>query len=185
MTEKSAPPHIEIATFAAGCFWCVEAMFKRIKGVTHVESGYAGGTEKSPSYERVCSGETGAAEVIHIEYDASTVKFETLLEVFFKVHDPTSLNRQGNDIGTQYRSAVFFHNDQQKALTLSAIEALEKAKVYDKEIVTTLEPFANYTRAEDYHQNYYEERGGENSYCSLVVTPKIEKFKEAFKHLLV
>ena len=171
---------MEVATLAAGCFWCVEAIYQQLEGVVKVESGYAGGQVKDPTYKQVCTGTTGHAEVIQITYDPTKVSFEGLLEVFFKTHDPTTLNRQGADEGTQYRSAVFFHTEEQKAKTEEIIAALDKAGAYSSKIVTSIEPYAMYTKAEDYHQNYFNENGS-NPYCQMVVRPKVEKFQKVFK----
>jgi peptide-methionine (S)-S-oxide reductase len=171
---------MEVATLAAGCFWCVEAIYQQLEGVEKVESGYAGGQVKDPTYKEVCTGTTGHAEVIQVTYDPKKVSFEGLLEVFFKTHDPTTLNRQGADQGTQYRSAIFFHNEEQKTKSAEIIAALNSSGAFGSKIVTSLEPYAMYSAAEDYHQNYFNENG-ENSYCQMVVRPKVEKFQKVFK----
>jgi peptide-methionine (S)-S-oxide reductase len=171
------------ATFGAGCFWCIEACFKDIRGVLDVYPGYAGGIIDNPTYEQVCSGMTSHAEVARIVYDDSMVSFDELLEVFWFVHDPTQLNRQGNDIGTQYRSVVFYHNDFQKERTQFFIDKLTQEKVWDNPIVTELVPINNFFRAEQYHHNYFE-LNPQNSYCQAVVRPKVEKFKKVFSKKL-
>ncbi len=171
---------MEVATLAAGCFWCVEAIYQQLEGVVKVESGYAGGQVKNPTYKQVCTGTTGHAEVIQITFDPKKVSFEGLLEVFFKTHDPTTLNRQGADEGTQYRSAIFFHNEAQKTQAAEIIADLDKSGAFNSKIVTSLEPYAMYSAAEDYHQNYFNENGG-NPYCQMVVKPKVEKFQKVFK----
>ncbi len=174
---------MEIAVFGGGCFWCTEAVFQQLKGVLKVLPGYAGGTVEQPSYEQVSTGTTGHAEVIRIEFDPKLVSFRDLLNVFFATHDPTQLNRQGNDVGTQYRSAVFYASEEQKADAEAAIAELEKEKVFDSSVVTTVEPLKNFSLAEDYHQNYFKNNPG-NPYCAAVISPKVAKFRETFKHLL-
>ncbi len=174
----------EFATFGAGCFWCVEAIYQQLDGVEKVESGYAGGKNANPTYKEVCTGETGHAEVIQITYDPAKLTFLQLLEIFFKVHDPTTLNRQGADEGTQYRSSVFYHNDEQKQITENVIKELDAAGAYNNKIVTQLEPFTEFFVAEDYHQNYFNENGDKNPYCQMVVRPKVEKFQKVFKEKL-
>jgi peptide-methionine (S)-S-oxide reductase len=175
--------NIDTATFGAGCFWCVEALFQRLDGVLSVKSGYAGGKTKNPTYKEVCSGSTGYAEVIQLTYDKSRISFDELLEVFWKTHDPTTMNRQGNDVGTQYRSAVFYHNEEQRRIAESYKKKLNEEKVYPDPIVTEITPIANYYPAEDYHQNYYKQNSGQ-SYCQFVIQPKIEKFEKVFKQRL-
>src|SRR5690606_23173052 len=170
---------IDTATFAAGCFWCVEAQFLELKGVKKVIPGYTGGLTKNPTYEDVLTGKTGHAEAINIIYDADILSFDQLVEAFFVAHDPTQLNRQGNDIGTQYRSAIFYHNVAQKDLITYYISKLNNEKVYPKPIVTKVEPFTKFYEAEDYHKNYYA-RNLDNPYCSQVIQPKLEKFKKVF-----
>lgn len=171
--------NLEKATFGAGCFWCVEAVFQRLKGVEKVESGYAGGHVKNPSYKEICNGNTGHAEVCQITYNPREISFKELLEVFWKTHDPTTLNRQGNDVGTQYRSVVFYHNDEQKQLAEQYKKQLDESGAFNDPVVTEISPFTNFYVAEDYHQNYYNEHGGQ-PYCTIVITPKLEKFKSAF-----
>ncbi len=173
----------DTATFGAGCFWCVEAIFQELKGVHSVKSGYAGGFVKNPSYKEVCTGRTGHAEVAQIVYDPSVISFEELLEVFWKTHDPTTLNRQGADVGTQYRSAVFFHNEEQKEKAAFYMKKLDESGAFQNPIVTTIEPYENYYEAEDYHQDYYNNNGSQG-YCRMVIQPKVEKFRKAFSEKL-
>lgn len=174
---------IDTATFGAGCFWCIEAVFQRLEGVISVTSGYSGGSIKNPSYKEVCSGNTGHAEVAQIVYDKSKISFDELLEVFWKTHDPTTLNSQGNDYGTQYRSAVFYHNEEQKQLAEGYKKKLNEAHVYPNPIVTEITAFKEFYPAEDYHQNYYNQNG-EQGYCRFVIQPKVEKFEKVFKDKL-
>lgn len=173
----------ESATFGAGCFWCVEAVFERLEGVVKVEAGYSNGMIKNPTYKEVCSGLTGCAEVAKVYFDPDIVSYATLLEVFWRTHDPTTLNRQGNDVGTQYRSGIYYVNDEQKEIATKSLEAIREVALYDDEIVTEIEPLLDYTAAEDYHQNYYNLNKGE-SYCTYVISPKVEKFKKLFKDKL-
>jgi peptide-methionine (S)-S-oxide reductase len=173
----------DTATFGTGCFWCTEAVFQELKGVIKVTSGYSGGHVTKPSYEEVCSGTTGHAECLQIVYDPSVVSFDELLEVFWEAHDPTTLNRQGNDVGTQYRSAIFYHNDEQQKKAEHYKAELEKSHAYDKPIVTEITAFAKFYPAEDYHQDYYRLHGSQ-PYCHLVIRPKVEKFEKAFKNKL-
>ena len=172
---------METAVLAGGCFWCVEAVFQQLNGVDHVESGYTGGSVRNPTYEQVCEGNTGHAEVIKIWYDPAVVSFTELLEVFFKTHDPTTLNRQGADVGTQYRSAIFYRNEEEKRISEEIIRELGDSGYYSDKIVTTLEPLKEYYPAEDYHQNYFRLKGDQNPYCQMVVKPKLEKFEKIFK----
>lgn len=176
-------PQLKKATFGMGCFWCTEAVFQRIKGVTKVESGYSGGTVKNPTYEQVTTGKTGHAEVSQITYDPAKISYAELLEVFWKMHDPTTLNRQGADIGTQYRSAIFYFDAQQKAEAEQYKTELNKAKVYPNPIVTQIVAAQPFYKAEDYHQNYFKLNGKE-PYCRLVILPKIEKLEKVFKDKL-
>jgi len=169
----------EIATLAGGCFWCLEAVFDDMKGVESVESGYMGGRVPNPSYEQVCSGETGHAEVVRLTYDPSVVSFKEILEVFFVIHDPTTLNRQGNDVGTQYRSAVFYHSGAQKSTAEEVIANLNSARIYDDPIVTEVAPASEFCVAEDYHQEYFR-RNPAQPYCAYVVRPKVAKFRKHF-----
>lgn len=167
------------ATFGAGCFWCVEACFADLKGVVSVTSGYSGGHKKNPTYKEVCEGTTGHAEIARIVYDPAQISFEELLEVFWFVHDPTTLNRQGNDIGTQYRSIIFYHNDEQKQLATEYKQKLDQSGAFDRPVVTEISALTNYYPAEDYHQNYFD-NNPDNPYCNAVVRPKVEKFRKVF-----
>ena len=175
--------NLDTATLGAGCFWCVEAIFQQLKGVEKVVSGYSGGQIKNPSYKEVCAGTTGHAEVCQLYYDPSVISFEEILEVFWQTHDPTTLNQQGADKGTQYRSAVFYHSEEQKQKADFYKGKLTEQKVFDNPIVTEIVEFTNFYPAEDYHQNYFNENG-EQGYCRMVVQPKVEKFKKAFKDKL-
>jgi peptide-methionine (S)-S-oxide reductase len=175
---------METATFGSGCFWCTEAVFQRLKGVEKVTSGYSGGFVENPSYQEVCNGDTGHAEVTQIQYDPAQISFEELLEVFWKTHDPTTLNQQGNDYGTQYRSAVFYHNDEQKRLAEEYKKKLDAAKVWDRPIVTEITKFTNFYPAEQYHQNYYNNNPNQG-YCSYIIRPKVKKLEEVFRDKLV
>jgi len=170
----------DTATFGAGCFWCVEAVFQRLNGVLSVTSGYSGGNKVNPSYEDVCTGKTGHAEVCQIVFDPKIISYDELLKVFWSIHDPTTPNQQGADIGTQYRSVIFYHNDIQKSLAVKYKKKLDDQKVFDKPIVTEIEPFKEFYKAENYHQNYYKENS-EKPYCSIVIRPKLEKFEKVFK----
>ncbi len=169
----------EMATLAGGCFWCLEAVYRDLRGVVHVESGYTGGETLNPTYEQVCSGTTGHAEVVQLTFNPQIVSFKELLEVFFTIHDPTTLNRQGADIGTQYRSAIFYHSPEQKRVAEETIAELDAAKVWDAKIVTQLAPLEEYYKAEDYHQEYFE-RNTYQPYCQAVVAPKVSKFRRKF-----
>jgi peptide-methionine (S)-S-oxide reductase len=169
----------EVATFAGGCFWCLEAVFLDLNGVQKVESGYAGGSVPNPSYEQVCTGTTGHAEVVQVTFDPQVITYEELLEVFFAIHDPTTLNRQGNDVGTQYRSAIFYHSPEQKAAAEQAIARLTAASTLGRPVVTEVKPFTAFFRAEDYHQEYFR-RNPAQPYCRLVVAPKVAKARKHF-----
>ncbi len=173
----------EKATFGSGCFWCSEAVFQRLKGVNSVKSGYSGGTVENPTYEAVCTGTTGHAEVIQVEYDEQIISYEELLEVFWNTHDPTTLNRQGNDVGTQYRSVIFYHTDDQRKLAESYLRTLEDEKIWSDPIMTEISPLENFYPAENYHEDYFN-RNGSQPYCSFVVAPKVKKFKEVFSSKL-
>jgi len=177
---KVAVPVTEKATFGMGCFWCSEAIFQRLKGVTKVESGYAGGNYKNPTYEDVCTGNTGHAEVVQITYDPAVISYKELLEIFWKMHDPTTLNRQGADVGTQYRSVIFYHTVEQKALAEAYKTALNKERVYPDPIITEIAPFTNFYVAENYHQNYFK-LNGQEPYCRMVIMPKVDKLEKIFK----
>ena len=174
---------MEKATFGAGCFWCIEAVFQDLAGVESVVSGYMGGKTKNPTYREVCSGRTGHAEVAQITYNPDTISFKDLLEVFWKTHDPTTLNRQGNDVGSQYRSAVFYHNEEQKQLAEKYKQELDASGAFSKPIVTEITEIETFYPAEDYHQNYFKNNPGEG-YCSFVIRPKVEKFKKVFGNKL-
>ena len=182
-TKKTDPKpmnsELQVATFGAGCFWCTEAVFLNLKGVTKVVSGYSGGKVKNPSYRDVCTGETGHAEVTQITYDPKQVTFEELLEVFWNTHDPTTLNKQGADEGTQYRSVVFYHSPEQKKIAEDYKKQLEASHVYKNPIVTEISPLKDFYAAEDYHQNYYALNANQG-YCQYVIRPKVEKFKKQF-----
>ncbi len=171
------------ATFGAGCFWCVEAIFQRLEGVEKVVSGYSGGFAEKPDYRQVCSGETGHAEVCQITFDPSRISYEQLLEVFWKAHDPTTKNRQGNDIGTQYRSVIFYHDDEQKRLAQEYKEKLNAAKIWERPIQTEILRLEKFWPAEDYHQDYYS-NNPKQGYCAMVIAPKIRKLESAFKDRL-
>jgi peptide-methionine (S)-S-oxide reductase len=175
--------HTDTATFGAGCFWCVEAIFQQVDGVISVESGYSGGAIKNPSYREVCSGSTGHAEVCRIIFDTTKVTFDELLEIFWQTHDPTTLNRQGADIGTQYRSVIFYHSEFQKQRAEYFKTKLNEEKVFSRPVITEISPLTNYFKAEDYHQNYYNQNT-EQGYCTMVIQPKLEKFKKAFSEKL-
>ncbi|HUA62919.1 MAG TPA: peptide-methionine (S)-S-oxide reductase MsrA [Verrucomicrobiae bacterium] len=169
----------EVATLGGGCFWCLEAVYDRMEGVVSVESGYMGGQVANPSYQDVCSGTTGHVEVTRVTFDPSAVTFREILEVFFSVHDPTTLNRQGNDVGTQYRSVIFYHGEEQKATAQAMIGELTAEHVFRDPIVTALEPAATFYVAEDYHQEYFQNHPNQ-PYCAFVVAPKVKKFREKF-----
>ena len=172
-------PH-EIATLAGGCFWCLEAVFDQLKGVQSVESGYMGGTRPNPTYEQVCDGRTGHAEVVQVTFDPDVVPYRDLLAVFFTIHDPTTLNRQGNDVGTQYRSAIFFHSPEQEQAAREVIAKLEKEKLWRDPIVTEVAAASRFYIAEQGHQEYYARVGNSNPYCSFVIEPKVAKFRKKF-----
>ena len=171
---------LETATLAGGCFWCIEAVFDDLNGVQSVESGYMGGKNPNPTYAQVCDGDTGHAEIVQIKYDAEVVSFHELLDVFFTIHDPTQLNAQGNDVGTQYRSAIFYHSPQQKQVAEDTIAEFNAKKIWSKPIVTEVAPAATFYIAEDYHQEYFARTGNANPYCSVVVAPKVAKFRKQF-----
>jgi peptide-methionine (S)-S-oxide reductase len=171
---------IETATLAGGCFWCLEAVYDELKGVESVESGYMGGQKPNPTYEQVCDGNTGHAEIVQIKYDADTVSFGELLDVFFTIHDPTQLNRQGNDVGSQYRSAIFYHSPEQKAIAEAKIREIGAAGIWKDRVVTEVAPASTFYVAENYHQEYFARTGNANPYCSVVVAPKVAKFRKAF-----
>ena len=177
---KSSSMGTETITFGSGCFWCTEAIFQQVKGVEKVVSGYSGGHVVNPTYEQVCEKNTGHAEVCQLTFDPSQVSVDELLEIFWQTHDPTTLNQQGNDVGPQYRSVVFYHNEMQKQRAEFFLNELSKSGAFDKPIVTTIEPYKNFYKAENYHQNYYNQNGSQ-PYCYFVIRPKVEKFEKAFK----
>lgn len=174
---------LKTATFGNGCFWCTEAIFQQLEGVSAAESGYMGGKVKNPTYKEVCSGLTGHAEVLQITYDPSVISYAELLEVFWKTHDPTTLNRQGNDVGTQYRSAVFYHDEEQKAAAEKYKKELNESGAFGNPIVTEITEASIFYKAEDYHQNYFNENGSQ-PYCRVVIGPKVDKFQKVFKDKL-
>lgn len=176
-------PHKQVATFGTGCFWCTEAIFQQLKGVSEVTSGYSGGHVVNPTYEEVCNKTTGHAEVIQIVYDPAVISFDELLEVFWQTHDPTTLNRQGNDVGPQYRSVIFYHNAEQKEKAEKYKAELDKSGAWPNPIVTAVEQYKNFYAAENYHQNYYK-LNGKAPYCYFVIRPKLEKFEKVFKNKL-
>jgi peptide-methionine (S)-S-oxide reductase len=178
-----AKTETRLATFGNGCFWCAEAIFQRLKGVEKVVPGYSGGHVDHPTYEQVCTGTTGHAESVQITYDPSKISYDELLEVFWKTHDPTTLNRQGNDVGTQYRSVIFYHDAEQKRLAEAYKNRLEAEHIWNRPIVTEIVPFTKFWPAEAYHRNYYNNNPSQG-YCRVVITPKIEKFKKIFKDRL-
>jgi len=169
----------DTASFGTGCFWCTEAIFQRLKGVVKVTSGYSGGTVPNPTYEEVCTGTTGHAEACQVVYNPSVISYDELLEVFWKTHDPTTLNRQGNDVGTQYRSVIFYMNPSQKEKAEHYKAALDKSGAFNNPIVTAIEPYRNFYSAENYHQDYFDQNGGQ-PYCRFVIAPKVEKFQKVF-----
>lgn len=179
MTENS----LETATLAGGCFWCTEAIFKRLKGVNKVRPGYSGGKVENPTYEQVCSGSTGHAETIQIKFDPKIISYEKLLEVFFKLHDPTTLNQQGADYGTQYRSAIFYHDEKQKQTAEKVKWDIEKSGMYENKVVTEIVPFKNFYVAENYHKNYYDSNRSQ-PYCQVVIDPKIQKLLQDYKSVV-
>jgi peptide-methionine (S)-S-oxide reductase len=182
-TENSHVKKLETATFAAGCFWCVEAQYQQLEGVEKVESGYIGGHIENPTYKQVCTGTTGHAEACNVYFDPSKISYDELLAAFWQAHDPTQLNRQGNDVGTQYRSAIFYHNNEQKKKAEDYKRKLNEEQAFNAPVVTEISPYTRFYKAEDYHQNYYNENGSQ-SYCVFVVKPKLEKFQKVFKDKL-
>lgn len=174
---------LKTAVFAGGCFWCTEAVYQKLRGVTEVIPGYTGGQTQNPTYEQVSGGATGHAEAIQFTFDPEQISYEDLLNVFFATHDPTTLNRQGNDVGPQYRSVIFYTNDEQKQQAEKFVAQLSEDKVFPNPIVTTIEPLGEFYEAEDYHKNYYERNSGQ-AYCQLVISPKLHKLKEKFASLI-
>jgi peptide-methionine (S)-S-oxide reductase len=183
LKEKPMEKNLMTATLAGGCFWCLEAVFDQVKGVESVESGYIGGEVQNPSYRQVCNGDTGHAEAVQIKYDGNVVSYQDLLNIFFGIHDPTTLNRQGADVGTQYRSAIFYHNEDQKSIAEKLIKDLEMQKIFDNPIVTEVVPAEKFYVAEDYHQEYFA-RNPYQPYCMAVVSPKVSKFRKHYQDLL-
>lgn len=181
--DKNVQKDTETAVFGAGCFWCVEAIYERVNGVLSVESGYAGGHVEDPSYKQVTTGTTGHAEVARLKYDPNVISYKELLEVFWHTHNPTTKNRQGADVGPQYRSVIFYLNEEQKEIAEKSLEKTDASDLWEDPIVTEIEPLSNYSVAENYHQNYYENNPNAG-YCSIVIAPKIAKFKKDFPHLL-
>ena len=178
-SEKQGNSNLEVVTLGGGCFWCTEVVFEELNGVESVESGYSGGTVANPTYEQVCTGRTGHAEVVQVTFDPRAVSLKDVLRVFFTVHDPTTLNQQGADVGTQYRSAVFYRNPQQEQAAREVIAEFTKLRIWDDPIVTELTPFKAFYKAEDYHQGYFQSNPNK-PYCRLVVAPKVQKFREKF-----
>jgi len=184
-TMSTAPSgKTDTATLANGCFWCTEAIFEELDGVISAVSGYAGGKTENPTYKEVCTGETGHAECLQIVYDPQKISFDELLEVFWETHDPTTLNRQGNDVGTQYRSGIFYHNEEQRQKAEKYKAELNKSGAFDKPVVTEITPFTKFYPAEDYHQQYFEQNENQNPYCRIVIRPKLDKFRKIFKDKL-
>ncbi len=180
---KMPDANVDTITLGAGCFWCVETIYEQLKGVFSVESGYSGGTTIHPTYREVCTGETGHAEVCQITYDPSIIRFEDILEVFWSIHDPTTLNRQGADIGTQYRSVIFYHTDNQREIAEALKKKLNGSGEFRNPIVTEIEPFVRFFRAEDYHQDYFNNNPAA-PYCNVVISPKVEKFQKMFREMI-
>lgn len=183
MNNDNSQANYESVTFGAGCFWCVEAVFDRVKGIVEVQSGYCGGKIKNPSYKEICTGTTGHAEVCKLTYDPAIIDFSALLEIFWKTHNPTTLNRQGNDVGTQYRSVIFYNNEKQKDVAVEMKNRLDAEEIWDSPIVTEILPSEVFYPAEDYHEDYYSKNPNQ-SYCNFVITPKVEKFEKIFKEYL-
>jgi peptide-methionine (S)-S-oxide reductase len=178
-SKPATPRRMEVATLAGGCFWCTEAVFRQLKGVERVESGYSGGKLENPTYEQVSTGTTGHAETVQITFDPDVISYKEILEIFFSTHDPTTLNRQGPDVGTQYRSAIFYNSGQQKTIAEQVIKELNEEKIFDAPIVTQKEPFRAFYGAEDYHKEYFK-RHPEQPYCRIVIAPKIAKLRELY-----
>ncbi len=184
ITHSSATSKTDTATFANGCFWCTEAIFEELDGVISATSGYTGGKTGNPTYKQVCTGETGHAECLQIVYDSAKISFDELLEVFWETHDPTTLNQQGADVGTQYRSGVFYHNEEQKVKAEKYKAELDKSGAFAKPIVTEITPYTKFYPAEDYHQQYFDNNESSNPYCKIVIRPKLDKFRKVFKDKL-
>lgn len=175
--------NLQKATLGGGCFWCLEAVYQQVRGVVHVESGYTGGQTLNPDYDSVCTGKTGHAEVVQIEFDANVLTYQKILEIFFAIHDPTTLNRQGNDIGSQYRSVIYAHDKEQRMIAQNVIKQLTQGNIFDQPIVTELADLPTYYKAEEYHQNYFNNHP-DQGYCAFVVSPKVSKFRKQFAELL-
>jgi peptide-methionine (S)-S-oxide reductase len=182
-TDHKSGKKLETATFGTGCFWCTEAIFERLDGVEKVISGYSGGHIKNPSYKEVCTGTTGHAEVIRIYFDPEVISYEELLDVFWQTHDPTTLNRQGNDVGTQYRSVIFYHNEEQKKIAEKSKQEMDHSGTFADPIVTEISPLINFYEAENYHQDYFENNPNQ-PYCSVIIAPKVKKFKARYSYKL-
>jgi len=178
-SSESSGKQIELATLGGGCFWCTEAVFTQLKGVEEVEPGYSGGSLENPSYEQVSTGRTGHAEVVQVSFDPNLLSYKEVLQIFFSTHDPTTLNRQGPDVGTQYRSVIFYHNDQQKMIAEQVIKELTEEKIFDGSIVTMLEPFKKFYKAEEYHKDYFK-RHPEQQYCRAIIAPKLAKLQKLY-----
>jgi len=177
--SNNSGTQLNTATFGGGCFWCVESAFSQLKGIVEVHSGYAGGTIEQPTYEQVCSGNTGHAEVVQLTFNPAEISYRELLEVLFSIHDPTQLNRQGNDIGTQYRSVIFYHNESQRQIAEEFLAEVTRDNLFDAPVVTELSPLSNWFAAEQYHKDYYA-RNPEQPYCAAVIAPKLKKFRATF-----
>ena len=182
-SKGGASPTREVATLASGCFWCTEAVFNEIRGVERVESGYSGGTVPSPNYEQVCTGTTGHAETVQVTFDPTVISFKDILQLFFTTHDPTTQDRQGADVGTQYRSAIFYHNADQRSTAEQVIKEINASKVWKRPIVTEVSPFKTFYKAEDYHQNFYQNNPS-YGYCKVVIDPKIAKLRKQYQDML-
>ncbi len=182
-SQINIPKGKEVATLGGGCFWCTEAVFRELKGVEKVESGYSGGTVANPTYRQVCTGTTGHAEVVQVTFDPKAISFREILQIFFTVHDPTTLNRQGGDVGTQYRSIIFCRNNEQKAIAEQVIPEINAARIWDASVVTQVEPFKSFYKAEDYHQEYFEKNPGQ-PYCQVLIAPKVAKFQKHYREKL-
>jgi peptide-methionine (S)-S-oxide reductase len=178
-TAETRLKRLEVATLGGGCFWCTEAVFTQVNGVEDVQPGYSGGKTENPTYEQVSTGETGHAEVVQITFDPSVISYREVIQIFFSTHDPTTLNRQGPDVGTQYRSMILYHNDEQRRIAEQVIDEIKAEKIYDKPIVTQLEPFKVFYKTEDYHKDYFKHHP-DQTYCSLVIAPKIAKFQKLY-----
>jgi peptide-methionine (S)-S-oxide reductase len=179
MSTSTNLKDLQVATLGGGCFWCIEAVFLELNGVLKVDSGYAGGDKKNPTYEEVCSDETGHAEVVQVTFDPNIITFREILQVFFSVHDPTTLNRQGADVGTQYRSVIFFTGDEQKKIAEEVIREINRTKMWDRPVVTQLVPLTGFFKAEEYHQNYFKNNPSQ-PYCQVIISPKVAKFRKNY-----